>query len=155
MSSTNTPAATLEATIDVDAPPESVWAMVSDLPRMASWSPQVVRTIARGGPGVGTRTLNINRSGWKVWPTRSKVIRFEEPREIAFRIKDNLTIWSYSLEPTGSGTRIVHRREAPDGLSSVSAALQKAVLGGLEKFDEEVLDGMRTTLRRIKAEAEG
>lgn len=148
-------AKTLEATIDMNASPEEVWPLVSDLPRMASWSPQVLKTIQRGPGGLGTRTININRSGWKVWPTRSKVIRFEAPREFAFRVKDNKTIWSYTLEPLeGGGTRVTHRREAPDGLAPISAKLQDVAMGGLAKFDEELLAGMNTTLRRIKAELE-
>jgi len=148
-------AKTLEATIDVAAAPDEVWPLVSDLPRMASWSPQVVRTIQRGPGGLGTKTLNINRSGWKVWPTRSKVVRFEPPRELAFRIKDNFTIWSYTLEPLADGgTRVVVRREAPDGLAPISAKLQGAVLGGIDKFDAEILAGMEETLARIKTEVE-
>lgn len=148
-------AKTLEATIDMNAAPEEIWPLVSDLPRMASWSPQVVRSIQRGPGGLGARTININRSGWKVWPTRSKVIRFEAPREFAFRVKDNKTIWSYALEPIeGGGTRVTHRREAPDGLAPISAKLQDVAMGGLAKFDEELLAGMNTTLRRIKADVE-
>ncbi|WP_183097845.1 SRPBCC family protein [Nocardioides pelophilus] len=148
-------AKTLEATIDMAATPEEIWPLVSDLPRMASWSPQVVRSIQRGHGGLGATTVNINRSGWKVWPTRSKVIRFEPPRELAFRVKDNKTIWSYALEPLADGgTRVVVRREAPDGLAPISVRLQDAVLGGVEKFDAEVLAGMKQTLERLKAEVE-
>jgi len=148
-------AKTLEATIDMAAAPEEIWPLVSDLPRMASWSPQVLKSIQRGPGGVGTRTLNFNRSGWKVWPTRSKVIRFEAPREFAFRVKDNKTIWSYTLEPLADGgTRVVVRRESPDGLAPASARLQNLAMGGLARFDDEVLAGMRTTLERIKAEVE-
>ncbi|MDP3893973.1 SRPBCC family protein [Nocardioides sp.] len=146
----------LEETIEVDAPPVQVWALVSDLPRMASWSPQVAKTIVRGGPvTLGTRTLNINRRGALVWPTRSKVIRFEPHREIAFRVKDNKTIWSFSLEesPAG-GTVVTQRREAPDGLSTISIRLTDLVFGGQTSFAAELREGMRQTLTRIKAEAE-
>ena len=148
-------AKTLEATIDLAAAPEEVWPLVSDLPRMASWSPQVVKTIQRGPGGLGAKTININRSGWKVWPTRSEVIRFEPPHAFAFRVKDNFTVWSYTLEPLeDGGTRVVVRREAPDGLAPISAKLQGAVLGGRERFDDEVLAGMKETLARLKAELE-
>lgn len=148
-------AKTLQATLDMAASPEEIWPLVSDLPRMASWSPQVVKTIQRGPGGLGTKTLNINRSGWKVWPTRSKVIRFEPPREFAFRVKDNFTIWSYTLEPLADGgTRVAVRREAPEGLAPMSAKLQGVVMGGLDRFDEEILAGMHKTLERLQAEVE-
>ena len=108
--------AVLEETIDIDASPATVWSLVTDLPRMAQWSPQVVRTIVRGeGIKLGTRLFNINRRGLMFWPTRSSVVRFDPEREFAFRIAENLTIWSFSLEPTRTGTRLLQRREAPEG----------------------------------------
>lgn len=147
----------IEETIDVDAPRVQVWALVSDPANMARWSPQVMRTIVRQRPvQLGTSMLNINRRGLLVWPTRSKVVRFEPHREVAFRIKDNFTIWSFQLDDTDSGgTRITQRREAPDGISGISRTLTTRVLGGIAPFQDELRTGMQQTLRRIKAEAEG
>lgn len=149
------PGTVLEETIDIDAPPATVWKLVTDLPRMAQWSPQVVRTIVRGdGIKLGTRLLNINRRGFMFWPTRSAVVRFEPEREFAFRIMENLTIWSFSLEATRTGTRLLQRRESPEGTSKVSSTMVKALLGGQESFQLELRGGMKQTLRRIKADAE-
>ena len=146
----------LEESIDIDAPPVRVWSLVSDLGRMSKWSPQVVKTIVRGRPvGLGTRTININRRGPLVWPTRSKVVRFEPHREIAFRIKDNFTIWSFSLADNGTGgTTLTQRREAPDGLSPIAQSLEDRLMGGVTKFEVELGAGMRETLAKIKADAE-
>ncbi|MDT0202437.1 SRPBCC family protein [Nocardioides sp. AE5] len=145
----------IEESIEVKAEPAKVWSLVTDLPRMASWSPQVAKTIVRGGPvRLGTRAININRRGPLVWPTRSKVVRFEENKEFAFRIKDNATIWSFNLEPTETGTRIVQRREAPDGVSAISDVLTRRVLGGQAGFQAELRRGMQQTLARIKADVE-
>ncbi|WP_460852515.1 SRPBCC family protein [Nocardioides montaniterrae] len=146
----------LEAEIDIAATPAQVWAMVSDLPRMASWSPQVVKTVVRGGAVVpGARMINVNRSGWKRWPTVAKVTVVEPEREIAFRVADNWLHWAFELSPTADGgTHVRHTRTAPDGLSPISAWSQKLAMGGQEKFDEEILAGMSTTLVRLKAEAE-
>jgi hypothetical protein len=144
----------LEQSIDIAASPAQVWALVTDLPRMASWSPQVVKTFVKGPVQLGTRTLNVNRRGLLVWPTRAKVVRFEPHREFAFRVKDNFTIWSFTLEPTETGTRLTQRRETPDGISDISVRLTKVALGGQEQFRSELLDGMRQTLTAIKADAE-
>ncbi|HXH81022.1 SRPBCC family protein [Nocardioides sp.] len=146
----------LEESIDIAAPPVRVWSLVSDLGRMSKWSPQVLKTIVRGRPvGLGTRTININRRGPLVWPTRSKVVRFEPHREIAFRIKDNFTIWSFSLADNGSGgTTLTQRREAPDGLSPIAQSLEDRLMGGVTKFEVELGAGMRETLAKIKADAE-
>ncbi len=146
----------LEDSIDIEAAPERVWSLVTDLPRMSSWSPQVVRTLVLDGPvRMGTRTLNLNRRGPLFWPTRSKVVRFDPHREFAFRVKDNYTVWSFSLEALpGGGTRLVERREAPQGISGISLTLTKAVLGGQDTFTAELRTGIRETLQRIKVEAE-
>lgn len=148
-------ARTLEATIDIDAAPNDVWTIVSDLKRMGEWSPQCATMRVLGGPvREGTKTINVNRRGLLVWPTRSKVIRFEPNKSIAFRITDNRTIWSYELEPTGSGTRVTERREAPNGTTKISQFLVKTVFGGNDGFEQELVQGMNSTLRRIKTEAE-
>lgn len=145
----------LQHSVDIDASPERVWSLITDLPRMASWSPQVVKTFVRGGPvQLGTRALNVNRRGPLFWPTRSKVIVFEPHSEFAFHIKDNGVIWAFVLEPTATGTRLVQERRTPKGVSEISLALQKRVLGGVERFSGELSTGMQQTLTRIKAEAE-
>jgi hypothetical protein len=146
---------TLEATIDVAADPNRVWSVVSDLQRMGEWSPQCRKMIVRGGSvGAGTTTININRKGLLVWPTTSKVLTFEPGRELRFRINENRSIWSFVLETTDTGTRIVQRREAPTGTSKVSQTLIKYILGGQENFDDDMVVGMNSTLARIKNEVE-
>lgn len=145
---------TLQDSVDIAAPPERVWSLVTDLPRMASWSPQVVRTFVRGPMERGTRAVNLNRRGLLFWPTRTKVVAFEPHREFAFRVKDNGTIWAFVLEPTAAGTRLVQERRAPDGIKPVSTRLQDLVLGGVGTFTDELRVGMRQTLERIKADAE-
>ncbi len=144
----------LVETIEVAATPAQVWALVSDLPRMASWSPQVVRTFVKGRVRLGATAVNVNRRGPLFWPTRSRVVRFEPHRELAFRVVENHTIWSFTLEPVAGGTRVTQRRETPDGISSISRRLTKVALGGHDQFGRELRDGMRQTLARIKADAE-
>jgi uncharacterized protein YndB with AHSA1/START domain len=145
---------TLQDTVDIDAPPERVWSLVTDLPRMASWSPQVVRTFVRGPVQRGTRALNLNRRGLLFWPTQSKVVAFEPHREFAFRVQENGTVWAFVLEPTATGTRLLQERRAPHGIKPISTRLQDVVLGGVDTFTAELRDGMRETLTRIKADAE-
>ncbi|WP_122819148.1 SRPBCC family protein [Nocardioides pantholopis] len=145
----------LSREIEIDAPPARVWALVSDVRRMSEWSPQVVRSFVRGGVvRRGTTFLNVNRRGLLFWPTRGRVVRFDPHREFAFQIAENWTIWSFTLEETGTGTRVVQRREAPRGISGVSRRLTQVALGGQEPFTVELLDGMAQTLERVKAEAE-
>ena len=151
-----TDVAPLEASIDIDASPAEVWALVSDLRNMSRWSPQCRKTIVRGGVmREGTKVININRRGLLFWPTQAMVTEFVPEQRIAFRIKENWTIWSFTLSPTPEGgTRVVQRREAPKGISVVSVGLTRAVLGGVEGFTQELEQGMNQTLRKVKQDVE-
>lgn len=151
-----TDVAPIEASIEIAAPPAKVWELVSDLSNMPRWSPQCRKTFVRGGVmQQGAKLFNINRRGLLFWPTQAMVTAYEPERKVAFKVRENWTVWSFELEPTaGGGTRLVQRREAPKGISDVSVKLTKAVLGGVEEFTDELQRGMDETLRKIKADAE-
>ena len=52
----------LTASIEIDAAPAQVWALLADLPRMSEWSDQVVRTWIVGGEvKQGARMINLNQ----------------------------------------------------------------------------------------------
>lgn len=151
------PAELIEVSTEIDATPAEVWAVVSDLTRMGEWSPQCRYTRVRGGGVVepGARTININRQGFLVWPTTSKVLDVDPERRIAFRVSENGTVWSYDLTALPDGrTRLTERRAAPDGTSAVSRFLVRWVLGGEEGFESGLRAGMEQTLSRIKAAVE-
>ena len=146
----------IEESIDIDATPEQVWEVISDLKRMGEWSPQCVKMIVRGPVGLGTKTINVNRHGPLVWPTTSKIVRFSPNQELGFRVAENRTVWSFQLEPTADGgTLVTHRRETPHGISAISKAMTAVALGGPDAFVAELLEGMSRTLERVKAELEG
>ncbi len=146
----------LSTSVEIDAPADHVWSIVSDLGRMGEWSPQCRKVIVRGDDiRLGTRMININRAGWKVWPTRSKVISYEPGREIAFRVKDNRSIWRYQLQELPDGaTRVTETRDVSDDTTSISKVLVDRFLGGEANFETDLMTGMKQTLARIKAEAE-
>lgn len=145
----------IERSIEISAPPATVWAIVSDLKRMGEWSPQC-RTMVVLGRHVrlGTRTFNVNRQGRLRWPTNAKVVAFDPEKRLAFRILENRTVWTYELSPTAKGTKVTESRRAPDGVSGVSNLLTQKVLGGTETFEVALGKGIRRTLERLKAEAE-
>ena len=145
----------LQAEIEINAPVSKVWGLISDLSRMPQWSPQCRIMKPLGPIRRGTRTLNLNRRGPLFWPTTSVVTEFVPERKIAFKVPINTTVWSYELEPTATGTRVVESRHADNGVTAVSAAITKAALGGIEPFEKELVEGMNQSLARIKAAAEG
>lgn len=144
----------LQAQIDIDAPPAKVWALISDLRRMPEWSPQCRWMRPLGPLRRGTRTLNINRRNLLFWPTTSTIVEVIPEKKLAFRIDANRSIWSYELETTGAGTRVIESRHAENGVSAFSSMTQNALLGGTGEFERELIDGMNTSLAKIKAAAE-
>ncbi|MDD4867157.1 MAG: SRPBCC family protein [Mycobacterium sp.] len=144
----------LQAQIDIDAPPAKVWALISDLRRMPEWSPQCRWMQPLGPLRPGTRTLNINRRNLLFWPTTSTIVEMIPEKKLAFRVNANRSVWSYELEPAGAGTRVVESRHAENGVSALSSMTQNTLLGGTGAFERELLDGMNTSLAKIKAAAE-
>ncbi len=144
----------LQATVDIDAPVDKVWGLISDLSRMPQWSPQCRFMKTLGPLRPGTRTVNLNRRNFMFWPTTSRITEVIEGQKLAFRVDANNTIWSYELEPTETGTRVIESRHAENGTTAVSNALVNALFGGVPSFEDELVDGMNASLARIKAAAE-
>ncbi len=145
----------LEESIEINTSADKVWAVISDLKRMGEWSPQCKKMIVRGQPiGVGTRTININRRGPLVWPTTAKIVRFVPNKELAFKIAENRTVWSYTIDESANGVTVTERRDAANGTSKVSAFLVDKVFGGNDSFETELKQGMAATLTKIKRAAE-
>jgi uncharacterized protein YndB with AHSA1/START domain len=144
----------LQAQIDIDAPVATVWALVSDLRRMPQWSPQCRVMKALGPLRQGTRTINLNRRNKMFWPTTCVVTEVIPEKKMAFQVNQNGTIWSYELEPTDAGTRLVESRHAENGVTAFSTLSVNAMFGGVPNFERELVDGMNASLSRIKAAAE-
>ena len=144
----------LQAQVDIDAPAAEVWALISDFRRMPQWSPQCRWMRPLGPLRAGTRTLNLNRRKRMFWTTTCTVVEVVPEKKLAFRVNANHTVWSYELEPNGQGTRVVESRHAENGVTAFSNLSVNALFGGTASFESELLEGMNTSLARIKAAAE-
>lgn len=142
----------ISATVQMNASPEAVWKVVSDLARMPEFSPELRKAFVLGKPGVGANILGINRRKAVVWPTTSKVVRWEPGRAVAWKTRESGATWIYELEPTTGGTAVTGRRVLPR--FTLGTALLGPVIGGAEGHDAELADGIRTTLERIRTAVE-
>ena len=144
----------ISAFVEVAASPESVWEVISDVRRMSEWSPECRKIVVIGSPkqGVGTTFLGVNRRGWAVWPTTSKVVRYEPGKAVAWKTRESGATWSYELTPTDSGTSITGRRELPS--FTIATKAMAPLIGGAVGHDEELADGIRATLEQIKIAVE-
>src|SRR5438067_13595274 len=93
-----------EAKVHIDAPPESVYALVSDVTRMGEWSPECYAADwvdGATGPAVGAKFKGRNKQGFMRWSTTPEVIAADPGREFAFKTRE--TTWRYQFEPAGTG----------------------------------------------------
>ena len=144
----------IRAEVEIEAPPERVWALVGDVRRMPQWSPELRRllVLGRGPVAVGATLLGLNRRGLVVWPTVSRVTRLEPGRAVAWRTRESGATWTYELAAAPAGSRLVARRDLH--AFTRGTTLLAPVIGGAVGHDRELEAGLRTTLERIKAAVE-
>ena len=154
----NDPRRELGAELEIAAPRERVWAVLTDFSRMPAWSPELVRMtpLRRGGLRLGQQYLGVNRRGLVVWPTRSVVCALAPGTLVAWDTLSSGARWIYELGDAGDGrTRVVHRRQVPRDLTLGSRIVAPLLLGGTPQHADELERGMGTTLERLRAEVEG
>jgi uncharacterized protein YndB with AHSA1/START domain len=144
-------------TVHVDAPPEAVWALVSDVTAIGRFSPETFEAQwldGATGPAPGARFKgHVKRNGrGPVYWTTCEVVACEPGREFGFAVLTGgraLNTWRYRLEPAGGGTDVTESFELAD---TPALRLYWRLLGWARGRTNR--EGMRATLERIKAEVE-
>jgi uncharacterized protein YndB with AHSA1/START domain len=142
-----------QVTVRMDAPPEKVWALVSDVTRIGEFSPETFEarwTRGSTGPEVGAHFKgHVKRNG--IGPTYWAPCRVTKcvPNEVFEFVvgTDHVSLnnWGYRLEPAGAGTAVTeYFRLEP----SLPLRIYWTLLGPLRGRRNE--NGMRTTLERMK-----
>ena len=100
------------ATLDINAPAEKVWALVSDLPRMGEWSPENAGgkwVKGATGPALGAVFKGTNKNGIRRWSTTVTVIACEPSKVFEFAVTSGpleVANWRYEFEETEAGCRV-------------------------------------------------
>lgn len=96
----------------IAAPPDHLYAMVSDITRTGEWSPENIGGRWLGsatGPAVGTRFRGSNRRGFRRWSTTCSVVAADPGRRFAFDVAFagiKVARWSYEFTPDDTGTLV-------------------------------------------------
>jgi len=142
----------------VDAPPERIYDLVADLPRMGEWSPECRRLEWQDGstgPAVGAKFVGHNvggPAGLMKWSRQGRILAAEPGREFSFVTEEGgreSTEWHFRFEPTTGGTRVTESyvvRWIPLWARVVDVPTNRA---------RELREGMSHTLGRLRAAAEG
>ncbi|HEY6473232.1 MAG TPA: SRPBCC family protein [Acidimicrobiales bacterium] len=146
-----------EVELEIEAGAGLLYDMVSDLPRIGEWSPECERVEWEGDlevPTKGTTFVGHNAvgPGRRIRYSRhGEVLAAERGKEFTFITDEGgrpSTLWRYRFEPTANGTKVTEGYEVrwiPTWARIIDVPLNR---------HKELLEGMRTTLARLKVAAE-
>lgn len=139
----------LELHGDIDAPPDAVWSVVSDVTRIPEWSP-----VCRRCEWVeeGTRFRGDNKLNGVRWSRECVVTSSEPGREFGFATLfkgQESTRWRYRLEPLdGGGTRVHEAYEVV--LVPPWLRLVRRLPGVVAKSERDTRWNIETSLGRLR-----
>jgi uncharacterized protein YndB with AHSA1/START domain len=153
---------TVEASTWVDADPQRVWSLVSDIELMPTLSNElqgVEWLDGATGPQLGARFVGHNEhDAFGRWSTTSQIVSYHQPREFAWAIgePDNpAATWRFRLTPRDGGTALSFWTQLGPGRSGLSSAIdampdkeQKIVFVRLREF-EAAIDKTLAAIKRL------
>jgi len=104
---------TLTATVQIDARPDQVWAVLTDFDGYAVWNPFIIS--AKGAPVVGERlALRMQPVGGSATTVRPRVVEVTGSRRLRWLGRLGVpglfdAEHQFTLRPEGSGTDLVQR----------------------------------------------
>jgi uncharacterized protein YndB with AHSA1/START domain len=144
-----------QATIHIDAPPEKVYEMVTDVSRMGEWSPECVKAewVEGDGPAVGARFRGHNKLNWLIRWSSTPTVKVADPgRQFTFETGKpgkEQTRWTYAFTPRDGGTDLTESFEA------LSYSTFQKLTAKPDKRTAKLVGDVEQTLERIKQAAEG
>jgi uncharacterized protein YndB with AHSA1/START domain len=146
-----------EVSLQIEAPPERVYEILTDIAQMGRLSPECTGgkwLDGATGPAVGARFKGSNKRGIARWSTTNEVVEADPGKAFSFETKQSAARWTYRLQPDGSGTLVTESRAMFKERPMIAKVYATLMLGGIDDHDDEMRDGMRRTLERLKAIAE-
>jgi hypothetical protein len=134
----------LTTTIDIDAAPEAVWAVLTDHPAYPGWNP-FIREL-RGELAVGERLeVTMQPEGGRAMTFRPTVLKVEPNRELRWLgrlVAPGLFDGEhrFAIEPTAGGSRLVHEER-------FTGLLVRFLAGGLRRRTLPAFEQMNEALR--------
>jgi uncharacterized protein YndB with AHSA1/START domain len=145
-----------DASIEIAAPPTSVYDLVSDITNMGEWSPECYQCEWAGEirePVVAARFRGHNRMGPIRWTTTCQIVTADRGREFAFTVMHDRndresTRWRYRFSPTETGTVLT------ESFEFVWCPLPSRIGELFLPRGRALRQGLRQTVARIKVVAE-
>jgi len=139
---------TITTEIEIDAPPEKVWSVLTDIEKWQDWSSVINASSGQAAQGSTVTITMIGKEAGKDGPTYSpEILVMDEPKLLHWRahmmagfIFTNDKI--VELEKTDSGTKLTHK----ETFKGMMAALMKSQM---EKGVSPILNSMNEALKKV------
>lgn len=147
-------ATTGSASVRVDASPEAVYAYLTNLDLLPDLSPENVRCELLEDAtelAVGTKFRGHNKAGDYEWHADCEVTVLDANQAFAYEVPpkfEHATVWSYAIEPDGSGSIVTERFSAP------MLALPDVYPGTIEGRRDNLEKACEITMANLKAALE-
>jgi len=155
---------TVEVSTWIDAEPDRVWGLVSDIQLMPTFSDElqsVEWVDGAAGPRLGAKFVGHNKhDAFGQWSTTSHIVAFDQPHEFAWAVGDAdnpAATWRFRLTPRDGGTTLTFWMQMGPARSGLSAAIesmpdkeQKIVFVRMREFET----AMGKTVAALKRLAE-
>lgn len=156
---------TTSASMEINAPPERVWAVVTDITVMPRFSTELLAVEWEQGctePRLGATFVGTNHhSAIGQWRTTSEIIAFDPPMVFGWAVgrpEMPAATWRFDLTPTAAGTMTSYTAQIGPGPSGVTMMIQR----NPDRAEQIVQDrlaqlrkAMAATLTGIRQIAEG
>lgn len=141
----------------IAAPPEAVFAALTDITRMGEWSPETHNAEWNEGftqASNGAMFTGHNRNGDKEWSVEAKIVDLVQDERFFFDCiaRDYVFAkWGYSIEPVAGDSRVTEYWQ--DLRPDIGVERSKAI-SGVEDRVSHNRAGMEATLERLAAALE-
>jgi uncharacterized protein YndB with AHSA1/START domain len=145
-----------EVSVAFPAPIHTVWNLLTDLSRMARWSPEVQSISWLGDQGCveGAQFRARNRRGLFRWHVTGEIVLAQAPTRLEWVVGDPVrpsSTWSYTLRDEHGTTTVTQRFQHGPGPSWIRYAVDKEPAAAaliVEHRRQMLVDDMQATLRR-------
>jgi len=147
---------TVSADIEINADPDTVYRLITDLATMAQLADEAyaMQWVKGDSARPGAVFKGRNRNGSRKWTTRCTVTAAEPGRAFAFDVHGGpvrAAHWRYEIEPTSTGCRVTESTwDHRPGWLKVAGGLLTGVSDRTGANDKHI----RATLERLKQRAE-
>jgi hypothetical protein len=131
----------ITATIEIAAPPEQVWAVLTDLASYPQWNPLFRKVSGQLSPGSRITLSSTHPVNGRIMTVKAKVLAAESPTELRWvsSLPGIMTgEHSFTLAPADGGTRLVQAETYRGLLSHLSAKTASRFQASFDALNEAI-----------------